>query len=52
LSTDTTASGSGSSDVTMSVLNDRITAPTSDTTVPRMTLPPNTSCCGLSMRLK
>ena len=52
LSTATTASGSGSSDVTMSVLSDRITAPTSDTTVPRITLPPNTSCCGLSMRLK
>ena len=51
-STAATASGSGSTEETTSALNDSSTAPPSDTSVPRMTLPPNTSCSGVSNRLK
>src|SRR5262249_5328074 len=45
-------SGSGMSDCTTSVLNDSSTAPAIDTIVASHTEPLNTSCCGLSSRLK
>ena len=48
----TDPSDSGNSDCTTSVLIDSASAPASDTTVATITDPPNTSCCGLSSRLK
>src|SRR5436190_19171773 len=45
-------SGSGTTSCTACVLKESANAPASDTTVPAITLPPNTSCSGLSRRLK
>jgi hypothetical protein len=44
--------GSCTIEVTISVLNDSAKAPSKEMTVPRMILPPKTSCSGLSRRLK
>src|SRR5262249_50405558 len=45
-------SDSGTTVCTACVLRESASAPASDTTVPAITLPPNTSCFGLSKRLK
>ena len=52
VNTEMTVSGNGIECSTLSVLTDSATAPSSDSTVPQITLPPNTSWCGLMMRPK